>query len=66
MPAPRQAAYSAELCREPGHRNAVRWLGPDPIRQAPLPMTPRFVNSILESEALWAFARVLITFMYWF
>ncbi|HVG49460.1 MAG TPA: DoxX family protein [Rubellimicrobium sp.] len=29
-------------------------------------MTPRFVNSILESEALWAFARVLITFMYWF
>jgi uncharacterized membrane protein YphA (DoxX/SURF4 family) len=29
-------------------------------------VTPGFVNTILEAEALRASARVLVTFMYWF
>lgn len=29
-------------------------------------MAPRFVSRILESDLLWHFSRVLITFMYWF
>lgn len=29
-------------------------------------MTPKFVSDILESDLLWHFSRLLLTFMYWY